>query len=285
MGKSGKVGTCEGGNVLAEFGGAPGVPEVEDHADADAAVGDVEGRVDVAAEVEIKEVHDVFVRDAVYEVADDAAAEEAEADLDRPQVQAEGAPPEKNPEQRDQCEDGEEGAFPREDAPGGAGVADVDEIEETGNDGDVLEAVVIVVGIEGDVLDDPEFRELVEGEQAGGDDPEKAVGVNALPAGAGGAVGRSVDGLRRLGGLGHRQVANAAIEAERGRSGERKVMRRQRVFTKQACKRNVMVKNIPEPGLPKRSFVRSRRVARGESRRIFCLKIRHRTGLPVAFRV
>jgi hypothetical protein len=82
------------------------VPEVHHDADADTAVGDVEGGVDVAAEVKVQEVDDVAIGQAVDEVADDAAAEQAEAELDAADVEAEGAAPE---EDRDEGAEGEAG--------------------------------------------------------------------------------------------------------------------------------------------------------------------------------
>jgi hypothetical protein len=74
----------------------------------------------------------------------------------------------------------------------------VDEVEESGDDGDVLVGAVIVVGIEGDVTDDPELGEEIESEERDGDEPEEAVGADAFPAGAGAAaVGGRVDLRRR----------------------------------------------------------------------------------------
>src|SRR4051812_19037557 len=65
------------------------LPEIENHADADARIGDVERRVDVATKVQVDEINHMAVQQAVDEVADNAAAEQAERDLREPLLQAE----------------------------------------------------------------------------------------------------------------------------------------------------------------------------------------------------
>lgn len=71
------------------------LPKIQNHSDADAGVGDVKGRVDVTAEMEVDEVDDVAVQEAIDEVAQNTAAEEAEADLGEAIAEAEGIAPEK----------------------------------------------------------------------------------------------------------------------------------------------------------------------------------------------
>ena len=54
------------------------LPKIQNHPDADAGVGDVKGRIDVTAEMEVDEVDDVAVEEAIDEVAQNTAAEETE---------------------------------------------------------------------------------------------------------------------------------------------------------------------------------------------------------------
>lgn len=178
---------------LSRIRRAPRVPQIQQDADADAAVGDVEGGVDVVAEVEIEEVHDVFIGDAIDEVADDTAAEQTEAHLHGRDAQTERAPPKENRYERAEREDGEQGAFPGKDTPRRAGVADVDEIKETGDHHDILNVVVVVIVAERDGLNDPELGELIEHEEAQRDDPEQAISADAFPSSARPFDGRGVE--------------------------------------------------------------------------------------------
>jgi hypothetical protein len=173
--------------------------------------------------VKIEKIHDVLVGDAVHEITDDAAAEEAEADLYGADVETEGTAVEENGDKRAEGEESEKCAFAGENGPGGAGVADVDQIEEVGDDGDVLKAIVVVIRIERDGFDDPELGELIEGEQAYAEAPEEAVRLDTLPAGAWAVVRGSVYWLGRLG---HSEKREVRRKAERIVGGESEILNR-----------------------------------------------------------
>src|SRR5439155_10727302 len=92
--------------------GAQRVPEVKDHADADSGVGHVERRVNVAAEMEVDEVDHVLVHEPIDEIADDSAAQQAEAHLGHGLFQAERVTPEENRDQRSAGQQRERDAAP-----------------------------------------------------------------------------------------------------------------------------------------------------------------------------
>src|SRR5580704_1951802 len=109
--------------------------QVESDADADGAIGQVEGGVAITAEMEVEEVDDVAVDEAVEKVAKNAAAKQAEADLHVGLAQAEVAAPQRDGGERGGGEHGEHGAFAGEEAPRGAGIAHVDEVKKSMHDG------------------------------------------------------------------------------------------------------------------------------------------------------
>ena len=153
-------------------------------------VGDVEGGEVGAAPVEVEEVGDVVEAEAVEEVAGDSAAEEAEGDAVDAAGGEELAAEQDEGYQHGEGEGGEGEVLAAEHAPGGAGVADVGEVEKAGDDG---------VGFEqGECAADPLFCGLVEqddadGYQQGGHARRRGAGLVGL-VGAGGVVGGHAQG-------------------------------------------------------------------------------------------
>ena len=86
--------------------------------------------------MEVDEVDDVAVEEAIDEVAQNTAAEETEADLGKAIPEAEGFAPEKNREERAEREDRQHDALAREHAPRGPGVAHMDDVEKSLDDAD-----------------------------------------------------------------------------------------------------------------------------------------------------
>src|SRR6185295_10496411 len=99
------------------------------HADADGAVGHVEGgktdRVVGAAgvDVKVKEVDDVVDADAVEEISQNAADDQAERDLAGEGAGIEMAAAEEQDDERAERHHGEQSVVPAEQAPGRAGIA------------------------------------------------------------------------------------------------------------------------------------------------------------------
>ena len=85
--------------------------EVKHHADANAGIGDVERRVNVAAEVQVDEIDHVTVHEPVGEIADDAAAEQTETHLHEAGTKAERPPPQEYRQQRHGSSGREDGAL------------------------------------------------------------------------------------------------------------------------------------------------------------------------------
>ena len=139
--------------------------QIESNAYADGAVGQVEGGVDVAAEMEVEEVDDVAVHEAIDEVAKNATAEQAEADLHAGLAQAEVAAPNRDGSKRGRGEDRERGAFAGEEAPRRAGVAHVHEIEKSAHDGN---RAGLPVGAKGKAGVNPGLGRLVENDDERG---------------------------------------------------------------------------------------------------------------------
>ena len=77
-------------------GRAKRLPKIEQHADADAGVGDVEAGIGITAEVQVDKINHVAVAEAVDHIAHDAAAQQAEADLAFSFLQTERAAPEED---------------------------------------------------------------------------------------------------------------------------------------------------------------------------------------------
>ena len=95
--------------------------------------------------MKIEEIDDVPVQHAVQEIARDSPAEQAEADLGVRGAKPEGPPADKDGDQGGRRQGGQDQAPAGQDAPGGAGVADVNDVEEARNDGDRARAVTIGV--------------------------------------------------------------------------------------------------------------------------------------------
>ena len=147
------------------FAFVEGGPEEEGDGDDDGGVGDVEGGPVVLAEVEIEEVDDVAETDAVRDVAEDAGEDQRGGET--------GEFVGRLAEEQDKHDDGHDGSendvevepsFHQ--AEGGAGVGDVDEVEETGDDGDFV--------VEGDEFEGRPLGQLVEDVERDGNQEKKA---------------------------------------------------------------------------------------------------------------
>jgi hypothetical protein len=103
--------------------------------------------------MEVEEVDDVAVRQAVHKVPGDPAAHEPEAGLGVRGAQPECLSPDEDGDEGCRGEGRQEEASPGEDAPRGAGVAHVDDVEETGDNHDGARAGA--VGVEGQACGDP----------------------------------------------------------------------------------------------------------------------------------
>src|ERR1035437_1179660 len=162
--------------------GAEDFEEEEAGADDDAGVGDVEVGPVVVVDLYGEEVDDVVEADAVVEIAEGSAEDEGECDGGEGERSA-GAP--EQDEDNDGGDDGEAdeadadavGREVFEEREGRAGVEDVREAEDSGDDWDVVAGT--------DAVDDPVLGEAVEQDDEGGDDEEY-----------GGAIGRVGCGLR-----------------------------------------------------------------------------------------
>ncbi len=145
--------------------GAEDFCEEEEGSDADAAVGYVEVGPMVVDDVDFEEVDDVVIADAVVEVAEGSAEDEREGDGGDGEVAAyshEHAEENDDGDDREGDEDvadrGRGGVF-GEHAEGGAGVVDVGDAEDAGDDGVGL-AVGELLGddVLGDAVDDDDQR-------------------------------------------------------------------------------------------------------------------------------
>lgn len=141
--------------------------DVAEHSDADGGIRDVERREDVIAEVEIEEIGHMAVAQAVDEIADGAATEQAKAELRDGLAQAEVFSPDEDRGQRAEREDGEHRAAAAEHAPGRTGIAHVYEIEKSRKDRDAARTVAA----ERHPVCDPDFAELIGNEDQNGTTP------------------------------------------------------------------------------------------------------------------
>ena len=127
------VGPRRVGLLVAEH-----VEEEQADADADRRVGDVERRPVVAGDGEVEEVDDVAEADAVEQVADGAAEDQRQADLE-PHALVRGAQRVGRDDQEDDDGDAvqedrlDRGVDRGEEAERGAGVADVGQVEDVGD--------------------------------------------------------------------------------------------------------------------------------------------------------
>ena len=116
---------------------AEGGPEEEGYGEDDGGVGDVEGGPVVLADVEVEEVNDVAVEDAVGDVAEDAGEDESGGQAGEV-VGGLFKEEDKHDDGHDGAEDEVEVEPAAHQAEGGAGVGDVDEVEEARDEGDFV---------------------------------------------------------------------------------------------------------------------------------------------------
>jgi hypothetical protein len=158
--------------------GAEDFEEEEAGADDDAAVGYVEVGPVVVDDADLEEVDDVVVADAVVEVAEGSAEDKSEGDRGYGEIAA-YAP--EHAEENDDGDDGEgdenvadcdrRGVF-GEHAEGCAGVVDVGDAEDAGDDSEGLAV--------GEVLGDDVFGDAIEEDHQGGDGENEAAFVARL---------------------------------------------------------------------------------------------------------
>lgn len=127
--------------------------------------------------MEVDKIDHVAVHKAIDEVSDDAATEQAEADLYRHQAQSEGTSPKENGSEGAQCEQGEDRALSGKEAPGRACVADMHEVKKSWDDRDVMWWAV-GSGLKRD--DDQEFSDLIEDKDGKREPEEPAVRKNTF---------------------------------------------------------------------------------------------------------
>ena len=150
--------------------------DVEAHPDADGGVRQIESRPDERSEVEVEKIDHVPVQNAVDQVADNSSAKESETDLDQGPFEGEVSPKDEDGQQGDHGQQGQPETLAGEQAPGGPGIAHVDDIEEAGNDGD---GVWRVIAVEGQGLVYPHLGYLVPGEDQDGDQEEPPIGADS----------------------------------------------------------------------------------------------------------
>ena len=146
----------------------PRKQEEQADADADGAVRDVEGgkASDLAIatdDVEVEEIDDVLSagQQAINEVADDAAKDEAERNLSAKRVNVEVMAGKKEDEESDDGDDGQRTVIPGEHAPSCASVSPVNEFEEATDNFLLLRKA--------QVSQDDELRQLVEEDDGEGE--------------------------------------------------------------------------------------------------------------------
>ena len=120
---------------------APGDEENQANAGANRGVSDVEGgkaklAATAALHVKVNEINDGVAagQDTIGEVAGNAAEDEAEGDLAGQRVGIEMMPREEQRDERQQRDEGERAVVVAKEAPRRAGVAPVDELEESADD-------------------------------------------------------------------------------------------------------------------------------------------------------
>lgn len=181
------------GPLLRRFGFPEGEDDIEGDADADGAVGHVEGGPAVAGEVDVDEVGDVAEADAVDEVAQDTSDEEAEGPLEDRAFQLQAFAAEEDHGHGDEGEAGQDITEPLKHAEGGAVVSDMAEVEPVGDEFVAFPghfgSPVNRDGVEARVVFHPPLGAVIEGEDGEGEEVEDRVGGNAPSQGRGGIGG------------------------------------------------------------------------------------------------
>ena len=183
--------------------------EEEAGADDDAGVGDVEVGPVVVVDLHGEEVDDVVEADAVVEIAEGSAEDEGKGDRGQRDVAA-GAP-----EQDEHDDGGDDGEADQADADpvgrevfeqreGRAGVEDVREAEDAGDDRNVVAGT--------DAVDDPVLAEAVEQDDEGAEEDEDGATVFGI------GLGPGDDGLPVFGadGFGHGDQGHCSVAAPWG---------------------------------------------------------------------
>ena len=183
-------GACgHGGSIGRRFRRAfvfPGDDENERDAGADGGISDVEGgKIErfvtaAALEVEMEEVHHRMAMgiQAVGEVADDAAEDQAKGDLPQDAVRAEMPAREKQGDQGDQGHDRQHRVIAGEHAPGGARIDAIREIEKAGDDD------AFIALHDGGIEDQP-FGQLIKRQNSERQSKDTAIGLLKNETGGG----------------------------------------------------------------------------------------------------
>ena len=152
------------------------MPEIENHADTDTGVGDVERRVDVRPDVYVQKVDDMPMNQPVGEISGNSAAKQTKTNLRSAIPQPERASPDENRNQRRAGERSQKDALAGKQAPGRAGVPNVDEVKHISND---TYRVRFSVSSKGKMRTDPSFGELIEREDQNRNDQKEPIGSDA----------------------------------------------------------------------------------------------------------
>src|SRR5438552_1060033 len=118
---------------------APSQQENQANSRADGAVGHIEGReADFSAaallQVEVKKIDNMLGPQTVDEVAENAATDQAESKLSQQAASIKMMPAKKQYKQSNDRDGGQQSIVAPEQAPGGSGIAPVNELEKTLND-------------------------------------------------------------------------------------------------------------------------------------------------------
>jgi hypothetical protein len=152
------------------------MPEVENYADTDTGVGDIERWVDVRPDVHVQKVDHMTMDQPVGEISGNSAAEQTKTNLRSAIPQPERASPDENRDQRRAGERSQKDALPSKQAPGRAGVPDVDEVKHISNN---TYRVGLSVSPKGKMRTDPRFGELIQRENQNRNDQKKPIGSDA----------------------------------------------------------------------------------------------------------
>ena len=126
--------------------------------------------------MEVEEIDDVPVKDPVDQIADNSPAEQSEAHLNKGSTEGELPAEEEDAGQGDDREEGEPEALAGKETPGRPGVADMDDVEEAGDDDEVVGREI---GVKGQVPVYPYLGYLIGRKDKDGDEEKPPVGGDA----------------------------------------------------------------------------------------------------------
>lgn len=152
------------------------MPKIENYADTDTGVGDVERRIDVRPDVYVQKVDDMPMDESIGEISGNSAAKQTKTNLRSAIPQPERASPDENRDQGRAGERSQKDALPGKQAPSCAGVPDVDEVKHISNN---TYRVGLSVSPKGKMRTDPRFGELIQREDQNRNDQKEPIGSDA----------------------------------------------------------------------------------------------------------